>query len=284
MCTFAGPLSSPQSKSPRRGVIDRILPLEYRELGELRSRSELRRDTKSEGIGALHGGEEKRPLRRERLRLLAHQRSIFQTERPEDRTTTSVLPLDAAIIKKNNTRGAKATRGTRLRCGCVRLCEEETQTHTCFQRVSPPPLATPLVPPRPRRGACAVDLAIMKTILTIILTIILTRIIIIMIIMIMTMIKIMMTVVMTAVIIMIMYYVSLCRYSEIRMQRIMSFTCRSLGTQEWHPRSLSFTVKKQRVRIITTPVRRSGTTGTQKTSPSVQPTEFTMHLFVRAQL
>lgn len=36
--------------------------LEYRDLGELRSRSELRRDIKSEGIAALHRGEGKRTL------------------------------------------------------------------------------------------------------------------------------------------------------------------------------------------------------------------------------
>lgn len=35
---------------------------EYRDLGELRSRSELRRDTKSEGIAALHRGEGTRTL------------------------------------------------------------------------------------------------------------------------------------------------------------------------------------------------------------------------------
>lgn len=35
---------------------------EYRDLGELRSKSELRRDIKSEGIAALHRGEGKRTL------------------------------------------------------------------------------------------------------------------------------------------------------------------------------------------------------------------------------
>lgn len=52
----------PKQKAQASLLPGKILPFEYRDLGELRSRSELRRDTKSEGIAALHRGEGTRTL------------------------------------------------------------------------------------------------------------------------------------------------------------------------------------------------------------------------------
>lgn len=50
------------------------------------------------------------------------------------------------IKKPQNTRN-KNHQGKRLILECVCLCKEGTQTHTCFQWVSPPTLTTPLAPP-----------------------------------------------------------------------------------------------------------------------------------------
>lgn len=58
-------------------------------MGELRSRSELRRDTKSEGIGALHPEE---GSGHSSVEAFGPKAELFQAECLNDQITTSRLP------------------------------------------------------------------------------------------------------------------------------------------------------------------------------------------------